>query len=182
MNESWTLRQEHEDGAPRLRLSPGPGQAERRVCTSAEAAKLLGRSGRQVYRFIKEQRVASYGKFLGEWLLDLADVERLARRPAKPQRLPSRFQTFFPEHAVADLNPGRDRHLVLSRLMESGGTREIRWLRRRYQPEELASFITEDGARLLSPRPLRFWAGFLGIPVPQGPSWRKPLWRPGANT
>ncbi|MBI4677082.1 MAG: hypothetical protein HY748_05815 [Elusimicrobia bacterium] len=164
-----------------LWLKPGPGLPARRACTVGAAAGILRRSRRQLYRDIKEGSVSSYGKFLGEWLLDLADVRRLSARPPQPQRLPARLQTFFPEHDVSDLNPGRDRHLVLSRLLEHGGPEEIRWARRRFKPAEIAGFIEADGARLLSPRALRFWARFLGIPVPEAPSWRGQAWSARGN-
>lgn len=140
----------------------GAGRA-RRVCTVSEACRRLSRTRRQVYRYIAEKTLEPCGKLLGEWLLDLDSVTRLAQSPSAAQPLPARLQAFFPEYDVARLNAGRDRVTVLSRLLESGSRGDVRWLLKRYRLEDIRRFLREDGARLLSPRSLRLWSLYFRV-------------------
>ncbi len=177
----WSAWQVGSGPERALWLKPGPGRRARRACTVSEACRLLRRSRRQVYRLMREGVVEARGKFLGEWLLDHASLERLRDRPAQRQRLPRSFQPLFPEYDAATLNPGRDREVVLSRLLEHGGLRGIRWALRRFSAAELGDFLREDGARTLTPRTLGFWSLFLGMPTPEKPAWRRQGWAWGGS-
>lgn len=149
---------------------------ERALCTVAEACRKLSLSRRQVYRLISSKALTSHGKAFGELLLDRGGVEHLARSPASAQPIPARLQPLLPEYDVSRLNAGRDRTLVISRILERGGLDDVRWLLRRLPRKAVARFIEEDGARLLSRRSLRLWSLFFEA-VPKA----LPKWRTGAN-
>jgi hypothetical protein len=154
-----------------LLLESGGRVAE--VCTVTEAALTLGRTRRQVYRYIETGLLRPEAKMLGEWLLDAEEVRGAASRPLSVQPLPRRLAPLFPEYDIAALNAGRDRTLVLARVLESGGRADVDWAFRRYSRAELAAFIREDGARLLSPRSLRLWSLVLKVKPGKLPEWRK---------
>ncbi|MBI3554614.1 MAG: hypothetical protein HY077_19140 [Elusimicrobia bacterium] len=177
MKYSWVLAVDRDDPkAYRLKL---PGRRARKVVTVGSACRALKRSRRQLYRTMKEGGLKPCGKFLGEWLLDASDVERLNLQPAKVHRLPASLNRFFPEYQGIPLNPGRDRTVVLSRLLDQGGLPELRWVFRRYRKPEIARFLVSDGARLLSPRARRFWELFFNISLPEKPWWRGGHWAQG---
>ena len=176
----WCVWQIQEDSGTKLLLKTTPEQPPQKVLTVSQTSRLLKRSRRQIYRYIRESRLTSYGKFLGEWLLNKEEVIRMASFPAHPHALPKSFRPMFPEYDLKDLNPGRDRVLVLSRLLEQGSRRELRWIFQRYKKREILNFLMEDGARLLSPRTLNFWQLYFGIQVQQLPHWRRQVWDYGA--
>lgn len=149
------------------------------VCTVAQAAALLGRSRRQVYRFIEDGQLTPGAKMLGEWLLYSEEVKTAAARPLTAQPLPRKLEPLFPEYDLSALNAGRDKTLIISRVLESGGRAENAWAFKRYGRAGLAAFLRADGARLLGARSLRFWALILGVTPAALPRWRKTgTWRP----
>jgi len=163
MNRAFTIER-REDGSLWLAL-PGE-QAPRRVVAVGEACRRLGRSRRQVYRSIASGALESAGKFLGEILVDAASVERLALAPPAAQPLPAALERLFSEYDSEALNAGRDRVLILSRILEGGSTEDVRWAIARYGRKCVAQFLLEDGARLLSPRAFALWSGLLRVPKP----------------
>lgn len=158
------------DGGLWLKV-PGEGRA-RPVCGVADACRALGRTRRQVYRHVHEGVLPARAKMLGEWLLDREAVARLARDPLAAWPVPERLKPLFPEYAVSDLNAGRDRVLIASRVLELGGERDVSWLLKRYGRSAIARFLREDGARLLSPRSLRLWSLCFKARPQAPPSWR----------
>ncbi|MFH1726168.1 MAG: helix-turn-helix domain-containing protein [Elusimicrobiota bacterium] len=157
----------------RMSLKVRGGGRARPVCTVKEACSLLKRTRRQVYRHIENGILPSMGKVLGEWLLDRTAVERLGRDPLFAQPVPARLQPLFPEYRVGDLNAGRDRVMILARVLEGGGRSDMKWLLRRYGRKDIARFLEEDGSRLLSARALRLWALFFRVRPRPVPSWRR---------
>lgn len=148
-------------------------QPPRRVVTVGAACRILRRSRRQVYRLMRAGRLGPLEKMLGEWLLDLAAVESLARAPLTAQPLPGRLKPLFPEYEPKALNAGQDSVLVISRVLEGGGREDLRWLLKRYPSREIRRVIEEDGSRLLSARSLGLWAlVFKATPRPLS-SWRQ---------
>jgi len=103
MNSCFTLKRE-TDGT--LRLSKGL-EPERRVMSAAQACRRLRRSRRQVYRLMKAGRLGPPAKILGEWLIEEASVESLARAPLAAQPLPGRLKPLFPEYERACLTPAK---------------------------------------------------------------------------
>ncbi|OGR88122.1 MAG: hypothetical protein A3J74_06750 [Elusimicrobia bacterium RIFCSPHIGHO2_02_FULL_57_9] len=148
------------------------GDRSRRACTVSEAVKILGRTRRQVYRYIEDGTLPALDKFLGEWLLDFSSVEQAAARPLSRQPLPEHLGVFFPEYSLLALNAGRDRVLIMARLLDGGGMGAVRWLFNRYKLNELRVFLKQEGKRLLSARSLRWWSLVLNVEPRALPSWR----------
>ena len=94
------LKQDTEDA---LWLEKPP-QPPRLVVTVATACQRLRRTRRQVYRLMQAGRLGPLEKMLGEWLLDQAAVEGLARTPLSAQPLPARLKPLFPEYEPKALN------------------------------------------------------------------------------
>lgn len=154
------------------------GGRTRAVLTVAQAARILGRTRRQVYRYIETGFLKPETKLLGEWLLDAAEVEKTARSPLAVQPLPKRLGPLFPEYEISKINAGRDKTLVISRVLENGGLDEIKWVFKRYSRGELSNFIEEDGGRLLGARSLRLWSLVLGTHPKPVPAWRNAgIWK-----
>ncbi|MFQ5738199.1 MAG: helix-turn-helix domain-containing protein [Acidobacteriota bacterium] len=156
-------------GGGRLRAD---GRGTRRVCTVAEACQVLQRSRRQVYRYLESGDLVPAGKVLGRWLVERDSVERLSRSPMTAQPMPSRLQRLFPEHDVAQLNVGRDRDLILSRVLEAGSLQDAKWALQRYGAPTIARYLEAEGSRQLSPRSLRLWSLYLGVRPRPTPPWR----------
>ncbi|HVA66584.1 MAG TPA: hypothetical protein VNK24_06635 [Elusimicrobiota bacterium] len=159
------------DGGLRLK-EPGRGRA-RAVLPAGRAARRLRRSRRQVYRLMAGGGLSPARKILGEWLIDESAVAALERRPLARAPLPRRLQALFPEYLLQDLNAGRDKTLVLSRVLENGTAKDAAWARRRYGRAAVAEFLREDGARLLSPRSLRLWSLRYGAAPKPLADWRR---------
>jgi hypothetical protein len=169
MKFDLALRQDAE-GALWLEKAPKP---PRRVVTVATACQRLRRTRRQVYRLMKAGRLGPLEKMLGEWLLDLAAVEILARAPMSAQPLPGRLKPLFPEYEPKALNAGKDSVLIISRVLESGGREDVRWLLKRYPGRAIRRVIEAEGSRLLSPQSRRLWSlVFKATPRPLA-AWRQ---------
>ena len=80
MNIEFSLIQE-KNGA--LFLEAGGRRSE--VRKVAQAARILKRTRRQVYRYIETGLLQPEAKVLGEWLLDAAEVKKAAERPLAVQ-------------------------------------------------------------------------------------------------
>ncbi len=156
-------------GEGRLRVA---GRGTRRVCTVAGACRVLRRSRRQVYRYLESGDLVPAGKVLGQWLVERDSVERLSRSPMTAQPVPSRLQRLFPEHDMARLNAGRDRDLILSRVLEAGSLEDAKWAFQRYGAPAIARFLEAEGSRQLPPRSLRLWSLYLGVRPRPAPPWR----------
>lgn len=148
------------------------GGRSREVRTVSQAARILRRTRRQIYRYIETGLLKPEAKLLGEWLLDAAELKKTAERPLAVQPLPKRLGFLFPEYDISKLNAGRDKTLVISRVLENGGQDEIKWLFKRYNRRELSDFIKEDGARLLGSRSLKLWSLVLRSRPKPVPEWR----------
>ena len=154
------------------------GGRTREVRTVSQAAAILQRTRRQVYRYIETGVLTPGVKFLGEWLLDAAEVAHTARSPLTVQPLPKKLGPLFPEYDISKINAGRDKTLVISRILENGGLAEIKWAFKRYSRGELSGFIEEDGSRLLGSRSLRLWSLVLGAKPKPVPAWRNAgIWK-----
>jgi hypothetical protein len=145
----------------------------RRVVTVAAASKRLRRTRRQVYRLVKAARLGPVEKLLGEWLLDHAAVEDLARDPLSAQPLPARLNPLFPEYEPKTLNAGKDRMLIISRVLEGGGREDVMWLKKRYPVREIRRVIEEEGSRLLSPQSRRLWSLVFKVTPRPIAAWRQ---------
>lgn len=161
-----------QDAAGALWLQEGAGAA-RPVVTVADACRRLRRSRRQVYRLMNAGRLGPLEKMLGEWLLDKAAVDGLARAPLAAQPLPGRLKPLFPEYEPGRLNAGKDSVLVIARVLESGSREDLRWLMNRYPAPQIRRTVETEASRLLSTRSRRLWSlVFKVVPRPL-PAWRR---------
>ncbi len=154
------------------------GGRNREVCTVSQAAHILKRTRRQLYRYIEAGLLKPEAKLLGEWLLEVSEVKNTAHCPLAVQPLPKRLGPLFPEYDISGLNAGRDKTLVIARVLENGGRNDIDWAFKRYGREELAKFLREDGSRLLGSHSLRLWSLVLKTEPKAVPAWRNSgTWR-----
>lgn len=168
MNTQVSLTQE-PDGT--LLLTSGGPPAK--VYTVSQAVRRLKRSRRQVYRCIKAGLLPARARLLGELLLDAQAVEMAAASPSGVQPLPGNLAPLFPEYEISALDAGRDKVLVLGRVLESGDRVAAAWAFKRYGRKKLAAFVEKDGSRLLGARSLAFWGLVLGVKPVAVPAWRR---------
>lgn len=131
----------------------------------SELCRRLGRSRRQVYRYVSDGTLATAGKFLGEWLVDPAGVDLLRGRTRRGPPVPRSARVLFPEYEFQDLNWVRDASLIVPKIMEMGDRHEISWMLGRYPAAWLRAWMGREGWRL-APRAARFWSWWLGTPPP----------------
>jgi hypothetical protein len=70
----------------------------------------------------------------------------------------------------------RDAPLVFERVMSRGSWEAMKWLRATYPQDRIASFMSREGARRLSPRDRAYWALVCGVEVDPGPGGGRPSW------
>jgi hypothetical protein len=110
---------------------------------------------------------------LGEWLLDQAALESLARTPLTAQPVPDRLRPLFPEYELKALNAGKDHVLIIARVLEGGGREDVRWLLERYPRRQIRRVIEEEGSRLLSAQSRRLWSLVFKVTPRPLADWRK---------
>jgi hypothetical protein len=148
------------------------------VTTLREVCRRFRKSRRQVYRYLQTGSLQPLGKFLGEWLFDGREVDRLAKRfdrlkRQRSLRLPSGFKPLFQEHDAGALHPALDAELIISRILDRGTAKEVRWLFQHYPSREIRAVLSQQGPRLLSDRSLQFWSWWFEIPAIGRPAWRR---------
>ncbi len=149
------------------------GQAEKvvkGVCTVADVCRRLHKSRRQVYRYLRAERLTPCARILGQWLFARSDVERFEQ-----QRVPNTLRPFFWDVRLSSLAVDRHGDFLLARLLEFGDRRAVAWALRTYPRERLTSFLNGRGQELLSRRAWHFWASLVGLkPVKLARSgWRR---------
>jgi hypothetical protein len=167
-----------ESGAVRLRIQDENGHdltVVPRAVRLNEACRLFKRSRRHLYRYVRRGWLKPVAKFSGEWFFDLRDLNALEHRDAERRRqaVPRRLAELFPEYDRERLEPDRDADLILARVLERGGSHEIRWALRRYPLSRRKAFLERQGRRLLSARAYRFWTWLWKGKDTPGPAWRK---------
>ena len=132
----------------------------RRVVTAAEAARILGRSHRHLYRLIERDWLRPVARFAGQYFFGFEEVRSLAFAGAvlRTPVLPRRLAPLFPEYDRHRLHLKRDADLIISRILERGDRAALRWSRSHYSEDRLKEFLRQQGSRLLSPRAPRFWS------------------------
>jgi hypothetical protein len=77
--------------------------------------------------------------------------------------IPSTLAPFFQEYDLAKLNPKRDSHTIIERVLQFGNHTEIRWLFKTYSEKEIANWVRQFGRDKL-PQPHRvFWQVVLEV-------------------
>lgn len=150
-----------------------PAKTVRPVLTGKEVCRRLGKSRRQVYRYLKTGRLRPCARILDQWLFDLEEIVRF-----QAGGVPSRLRTFFWDVPVGDLSPVHHRDFILARLLEFGDREAIQWLFRTYSKDEIVRFLKERGAYQLSKRSWGFWADLFGVAAA---SPKRALWHRGGR-
>lgn len=145
---AWRLRRPGDHRA--IAVSP--------VLTARDVCRRLGKSRRQVYRYVRTGRLQPCGRVLGQWLFAATEVERCGRRS-----LPVMLRPFFWDVRLSSLSLDRHGAFIMGRLLEFGDRPAIRWLLRSYPRKALAAFLNGRGREVLPKRTWRFWALQLGI-------------------
>lgn len=169
MKDAWTLagighhvrRLTYQRGAMTTTVSP--------VLTVANVCRILGKSQRQVYRYLSAGRLQPCAQVLGQWLIANAEVDRFVAT-----QVPAALRRFFWDVPVSSLSVDRHRDFILARLLEEGDRQALRWLFRVYPRDCVASFLKGRGAAALSRRAWHFWASQVGL---HGPSQGARAWR-----
>ncbi|MEK7477636.1 MAG: hypothetical protein AAB152_18610 [Candidatus Coatesbacteria bacterium] len=155
---SWTVRRYDDAG--------GLVEEVSRAIPVSELCRRLGKSRRQVYRYLTQGWLQSSGKYLGEWLVREQGIEWLARGARVRFRpIPRSAQTLFPEYRLARLHPFHDGSLIIPRIMEQGGREELMWMMRQYDSRALRRWLAAEGWKL-TPRAARFWSWWFRVPPP----------------
>jgi len=168
-----------EEGDVSVQVLHEDGQAATtfpRVLRMADACRLLGRSRRHLYRYVARGWLRPVAKFSGEFFFDVRDLQALrGLRSGRRASVPGAMAPLFPEYDVRALEPVRDADVILSRILERGTARELRWALRVYSLPRRLAFLKSEGQRLLSSRALHFWSWLWGARVRRPkPSWRDP--------
>ncbi|MBI4057505.1 MAG: hypothetical protein HY399_08180 [Elusimicrobia bacterium] len=127
------------------------------ILTSNAFCRLARKSRRQLYRDMRAGRVRPLGKFLGEWLLESSELERL-----KP--IPTDLASLFPEYDLHSMDLWNSKNIILSRVLRFGGKDRIRWAFSFYGVEEIKQFIRKAGERTLDRRSLQLWSLCFNLP------------------
>lgn len=155
---AWTVRRFDEDGEVIEEV--------REAIPLSQVCRRLGKTRRQVYRYIQKGLLLPAGKFLGEWLVDPRGIEILRDRGRRFTPPPDSIWVLYPEYDPSDLHPFRDATVIVPKIMEQGDWREIAWMLRTYSTQWLKNWMDQEGWRL-SPRGARFWSWWLGVPLPK---------------
>ena len=167
-NGSVSVQVLHEDGRVLRAFS--------HVLRMTDACRLLGRSRRHLYRYVARGWLRPVAKFSGEFFFDVRDLRAIhSLRVGRRASVPAAAAPLFPEYDVKTLEPVRDAHVILSRILERGTARELSWAVRHYPLTRRRAFLRSDGRRLLSARAHHFWSWLWGGVRPaHKPSWRNP--------
>jgi len=147
-----------------------------RVVRMEDACRQLKRSRRHLYRYVARGWLKPVAKFSGELFFDQSDLAALGPHASQGRRnaLPRRLAPLFPEYDIKALAPERDAEMILSRVLERGNEREIRWAIRRFPLRRRRLFLSRQGRRLLSARAFHFWSWLWGRVRPsKTPAWRE---------
>lgn len=172
MDNRWILKGAGEK-IRELAVFP-EGRSPRRVprpLTVQEVCRLLGKSQRQVYRYLKAGRLRPCARILGQWLFSSEEVEGF-----RTSGIPGSLKAFFWDVQLSDLSADHHRDFILGRLLEVGNREALRWLFRTYSREAILDFLSKRGTDLLSQKSWHFWALQLGKEpgALSKKSWRSP--------
>lgn len=79
------------------------------------------------------------------------------------QPIPLTLAPFFQEYDLAALNPQKDSHTIIERVLQFGNRAELRWLFKTYSQEQIVEWVKRFGNDKL-PQPHRaFWKIILEI-------------------
>lgn len=172
METAWELKGEGEKAQSLIRLSASgrPLEEIRPLLIVQEVCRHLGRSRRQLYRYLKAGRIQPCARILNQWLFSLDEVHRF-----RIEKVPRFLKRHFWDVRLSDLSVTHHRDFILARLLEGGDRRALRWVLRSYPRDSILDFLRRRGTALLSERSWHFWTLQLGISstVREAVSWRR---------
>lgn len=154
MDNRWVLKGEGE----RIRelavfLEGRSARTILRPLTVQEVCRLLGKSQRQVYRYLKAGRLRPCARILGQWLFSPEEVGRF-----RESGIPASLKAFFWDARLSDLSVEHHRDFILARLLETGDRKALQWLFKTYPRDAILDFLSRRGTDLLSQKSWHFWA------------------------
>lgn len=89
--------------------------------------------------------------------------------------LPCSLRWLFPELDFSSLQVARDRHVILTRVLERGRLVDVKWAMQVYGDEGILEFFRNAGSPELSQRTLGFWRAYFRA---EDEIWKAPVpWR-----
>ena len=86
--------------------------------------------------------------------------------------LSKKLEKFFWDVPLTSLDVEKDAFFIIKRMLDRGGTNDIRWLLKTYSQDQIINVIKET--RDLARPTGNFWADFLGINKKDIPCLQKP--------
>ncbi len=96
---------------------------------------------------------------------------KLLKETQEFESVPQYLFPLFWEYDPESIRLREHAHLVMARVMEWGNWRAMNWLGRVYSKQELVSFLSSRGRRILPPRELNYWALITGISDKERQKW-----------
>ena len=127
------------------------------VLTVRDVCRRLGKSRRQLYRYLRTGRLRPCARVLGQWLFSPAEVEAAAHGA-----VPGTLRRLFWDVRLSSLSVVRHQEFILARILEFGDSDALRWLFKTYPREQMVSFLEGRGAERLSRRAWTFWMAHVG--------------------
>lgn len=78
-------------------------------------------------------------------------------------QLPDEFKGYFWDCDFYSLDLVKYRLFVLGRLLQYGGLRAMKWVRKNYKIQEVKDYLKGRGRKELDPRSYNFWSKCLEI-------------------
>lgn len=89
----------------------------------------------------------------------------------KRKTLPQSTTWLFPEYDFANVNPRRDRDVIMERILERGTWSEVNWLFDYYGERDVRDWVRQRGYRALTRRSFALWRLMLNIRRFRLPPW-----------
>ncbi len=87
--------------------------------------------------------------------------------------IPRSLTPCFQEYDLEALDPAKDGHLILERVLAYGNRQELRWLFAQYGRPRIMDWVQQWGARRLPWRRYTLWCVMLGLGPPTRPKGRE---------
>jgi len=160
MNKGWVLRGsgDRPDSLTPAKNAGASANPIRPVLTVPDVCRLLRRSRRHVYRYLKSGRLRPCARILGQWLFSTEEIQSF-----QSGRVPRFLNSLFWDARPADLSVRHHRDFILARLLESGNREAVAWVFRTYPKAQVRAFLRDRGSEVLSPRTKHFWRMLLGM-------------------
>ncbi len=85
--------------------------------------------------------------------------------------LPITSKWLFPEYDFSLMDPATYESVIIERILDRGSWAEVNWLYAYYGESRLATWVSEHGFRLLSPRSFALWRLILRVEKYVAPDW-----------